>query len=112
MRKDEIDDADDTHHKKRFPDSFFIDLVFTTAQEEEEEEEDEIKKTSSSISSSKGSNMNRIETEKMGWLIKKGGFVKNWKRRWFVLRLNKLSYFGKPGDPSPLGIIDLSVSSQ
>jgi hypothetical protein len=43
----------------------------------------------------------------MGWLYKMGGFVKNWKRRWFVAREGTLTYFHKASDPTPLGSVDL-----
>lgn len=34
---------------------------------------------------------------KEGWMTKQGGFIKTWKRRWFVLRGTTLAYFVKPG---------------
>lgn len=43
----------------------------------------------------------------MGWLLKQGGFVKNWKRRWFVAREGTLTYFARANDPTPLGSVDL-----
>lgn len=43
----------------------------------------------------------------MGWLYKQGGFVKNWKKRWFVAREGKLMYFYGASDPTPLGVVDL-----
>lgn len=43
----------------------------------------------------------------MGWLYKMGGFVKNWKHRWFVAREGKLTYFHGTNDPTPLGSVDL-----
>ena len=29
---------------------------------------------------------------KEGWLVKQGGSYKNWKKRWFILRSNCLTY--------------------
>jgi hypothetical protein len=29
----------------------------------------------------------------VGWLTKQGGFIKNWKKRWFVLQGTKLHYY-------------------
>lgn len=43
----------------------------------------------------------------MGWLYKQGGFVKNWKKRWFVAREGKIMYFHGASDPTPLGTVDL-----
>lgn len=45
--------------------------------------------------------------EKKGWLLKRGGRIKTWKRRWFVLNDNCLYYFKHPKDKQPLGIIPL-----
>eukprot|EP01117_Protostelium_nocturnum_P009883 TRINITY_DN3520_c0_g1_i2.p1 TRINITY_DN3520_c0_g1~~TRINITY_DN3520_c0_g1_i2.p1 ORF type:complete len:535 (+),score=143.33 TRINITY_DN3520_c0_g1_i2:333-1937(+) len=45
--------------------------------------------------------------EKGGWLTKRGHKVKNWKRRWFVLKDPNLSYYNKPRDTIPLGVIVL-----
>eukprot|EP01103_Thecamoeba_quadrilineata_P021343 TRINITY_DN977_c0_g1_i1.p1 TRINITY_DN977_c0_g1~~TRINITY_DN977_c0_g1_i1.p1 ORF type:complete len:895 (-),score=201.43 TRINITY_DN977_c0_g1_i1:21-2705(-) len=45
--------------------------------------------------------------EKKGWLIKQGGKIKTWKRRWFVLSRNCLFYFKNENDPEPCGIIPL-----
>ncbi|XP_061438779.1 cytohesin-4 isoform X2 [Rhineura floridana] len=42
-----------------------------------------------------------------GWLLKLGGRVKTWKRRWFILTDNCLYYFGYTTDKEPLGIIPL-----
>lgn len=42
-----------------------------------------------------------------GWLYKQGGFVKNWKKRWFVAREGKIMYFHGASDPTPLGTVDL-----
>jgi hypothetical protein len=33
---------------------------------------------------------------KGGWLTKRGHKIKNWKRRWFVLRGNTLNYYKAP----------------
>eukprot|EP00742_Colponemidia_sp_Colp-10_P000606 GILJ01000662.1.p1 GENE.GILJ01000662.1~~GILJ01000662.1.p1 ORF type:complete len:128 (-),score=12.14 GILJ01000662.1:137-520(-) len=45
--------------------------------------------------------------QKEGYLTKQGGFVKNWKRRYFVLRDNVITYFKTPTSTSPQGIIPL-----
>nr|XP_028603467.1 cytohesin-4 isoform X1 [Podarcis muralis] len=42
-----------------------------------------------------------------GWLLKLGGRVKTWKRRWFILTDNCLYYFEYTTDKEPLGIIPL-----
>jgi len=43
---------------------------------------------------------------KEGWLIKQGGQIKTWKRRYFILKGGTLSYHKKNGD-SPKGVIPL-----
>jgi hypothetical protein len=45
--------------------------------------------------------------EKGGWLTKQGHKVKNWKRRWFVLKDPTLAYYVKPRDTTPAGVIIL-----
>ncbi|PRP87367.1 hypothetical protein PROFUN_01629 [Planoprotostelium fungivorum] len=45
--------------------------------------------------------------EKGGWLTKRGHKVRNWKRRWFVLKDPNLSYYTKPRDTIPNGFIVL-----
>ena len=42
---------------------------------------------------------------KSGWLTKKGHQVKNWKRRWFVLKDATLSYYKSPKHTTPAGAI-------
>ncbi|XP_028934303.1 cytohesin-4 isoform X3 [Ornithorhynchus anatinus] len=42
-----------------------------------------------------------------GWLLKLGGRVKTWKRRWFILTDNCLYYFEFTTDKEPRGIIPL-----
>lgn len=42
-----------------------------------------------------------------GYLMKQGGKVKSWKKRWFVLDGNCLFYFNSSSDKDPLGIIPL-----
>lgn len=45
---------------------------------------------------------------KEGWLTKQGGRVKNWKRRWFVLKDNRLYYYKRPNDVNAQGFIPLT----
>lgn len=48
-----------------------------------------------------------MAVEKSGYLIKQGHRVKNWKRRWFVLKGNTLSYFKSPRSIKPNGVINV-----
>ncbi|KAL4647806.1 cytohesin-3-like [Arapaima gigas] len=45
--------------------------------------------------------------DREGWLMKLGGRVKTWKRRWFILTDNCLYYFEYTTDKEPRGIIPL-----
>ncbi|KAM4597874.1 cytohesin-2 [Polymixia lowei] len=45
--------------------------------------------------------------DREGWLLKMGGRVKTWKRRWFILTDNCLYYFQYTTDKDPIGIIPL-----
>jgi len=44
------------------------------------------------------------DIQKEGFLVKQGGVVKSWKRRWFVLKDN-LYYYRKRGDKQPIRAI-------
>lgn len=46
-----------------------------------------------------------------GWLYKEGGSVKSWKKRWFVLKKNKLSYYTDTDCKDLKGSIALSVAT-
>jgi hypothetical protein len=46
--------------------------------------------------------------EKAGYLTKQGAIVKNWKRRWFVLRDTSLNYYRSKEDPESAGVIELA----
>ncbi|KAN0024005.1 hypothetical protein ACTFIV_008398 [Dictyostelium citrinum] len=43
-----------------------------------------------------------------GYLFKKGHNFKSWRRRWFVLKDNILSYYKSPKDTAPAGIIPIN----
>lgn len=45
--------------------------------------------------------------ERSGWLVKEGGHMKSWKKRWFTLANNCLYYFENEGDDKPKGTIPL-----
>ncbi|XP_020508359.1 cytohesin-4 isoform X2 [Labrus bergylta] len=45
--------------------------------------------------------------DREGWLLKNGGQVKTWKRRWFILTDSCLYYFRYTTDKDPIGIIPL-----
>jgi hypothetical protein len=50
------------------------------------------------------------EVTRTGWLYKQGEKVKNWKKRWFVLKDNKLTYYSSKTDKQPKGSIALSLA--
>lgn len=49
---------------------------------------------------------------KDGFLTKRGGSIKTWKKRWFVLKDGKLYYFKGKSDATPQGTIVLEQKSQ
>ncbi|XP_067421523.1 pleckstrin homology domain-containing family H member 2 [Emydura macquarii macquarii] len=84
------------------PDAYSTDTDYS-------EPEQKLPKTCSS-SSDNGKNE---PLEKSGYLLKMGGKVKTWKRRWFVLKAGELLYYKSPSDviQKPQGQIELSISS-
>ena len=44
---------------------------------------------------------------KSGWLIKQGGVVKNWLRRWFTIKGNYMYYYTNKDEKKLLGAIPL-----
>jgi hypothetical protein len=48
--------------------------------------------------------------DKAGYLTKQGGFVRSWKKRWFVLKGDSLYYFASPQSEETLGSIALEGS--
>uniref|UniRef100_A0A8C8RQS6 Pleckstrin homology domain-containing family H member 2 n=1 Tax=Pelusios castaneus TaxID=367368 RepID=A0A8C8RQS6_9SAUR len=84
------------------PDAYSTDTDYS-------EPEQKLPKTCSS-SSDNGKNE---PLEKSGYLLKMGGKVKTWKRRWFVLKGGELLYYKSPSDviQKPQGQIELSISS-
>jgi len=51
-------------------------------------------------------------SDKEGYLVKRGSFVKNWKRRWFVLKENILFYYKTPQDIQPKGQLPLTADCE
>lgn len=52
---------------------------------------------------------NVTPTIKKGYLTKQGGFVPSWKRRWFILKKDALSYYANELDVVPLGTANLQL---
>nr|XP_023660152.1 pleckstrin homology domain-containing family H member 2 isoform X1 [Paramormyrops kingsleyae]XP_023660153.1 pleckstrin homology domain-containing family H member 2 isoform X1 [Paramormyrops kingsleyae] len=83
--------------------------AYSATDTECSEPEQKLPKTCSS-----SSDHSRSEAlEKAGYLLKMGGRVKTWKRRWFVLKAGELLYYKSPSDVirRPQGQIELSASS-
>lgn len=85
------------------PDAYSTDTDYS-------EPEQKLPKTCS-LSSDNGKNE---PLEKSGYLLKMGGKVKIWKRRWFVLKGGELLYYKSPSDVirKPQGQIELYASSR
>ena len=49
----------------------------------------------------------KVSGERAGWLSKRGGGVKPWKRRWFVLKGAQLMYFNSPHSGTASGRVPL-----
>ncbi|CAH2254780.1 pleckstrin homology domain-containing family H member 2 [Pelobates cultripes] len=84
------------------PDAYSIDSEFS-------EPEQKLPKTCSSSTDNGKNEM----LEKSGYLLKMGGKIKTWKRRWFVLKAGELLYYKSPSDVirKPQGQIELNSSS-
>lgn len=84
------------------PDAYSIDSEFS-------EPEQKLPKT---CSSSSDNGKNEL-LEKSGYLLKMGGKLKTWKRRWFVLKGGELLYYKSPSDVirKPQGQIELNSTS-
>jgi len=48
---------------------------------------------------------------KEGWIMKQGGVIKTWKKRWFILNGSSISYYEKKGSKE-IGRIDLKIASE
>ncbi|KAJ7341144.1 hypothetical protein JRQ81_004927 [Phrynocephalus forsythii] len=85
------------------PDAYSTDTDYS-------EPEQKLPKTCSSSSD----NGKSEPLEKSGYLLKMGGKIKTWKRRWFVLKGGELLYYKSPSDVirKPQGQIELSASSR
>lgn len=70
-----------------------------------------VSKVVESFISTKADGAAEVVDRRAGYLDKKGGSKggrKNWTKRWFVLRQNKLIYYKRPNESKPRGDIDLS----
>ncbi len=62
------------------------------------------------LGSSSGLQSLKVSGEKSGWLSKRGGGVKAWKRRWFVLKGAQLMYFTSPQACTASGRIPIEAT--
>jgi len=53
-----------------------------------------------------------IQPEREGFLVKQGGVVKNWKKRWFVLKGKTLYYFNTRQDSVQAGQMHLNAECE
>jgi cytohesin len=79
------------------PEAFLSDIYDTIAREEIKMEE----------SNNEAASYTFFSPEREGYLVKQGGRVKTWKKRWFILTGNCLYYFKDQIDTTPCGIIPL-----
>ncbi|TMW56165.1 hypothetical protein Poli38472_008813 [Pythium oligandrum] len=128
-------EVDEAHDNARFPLNFCLDCSFGPAEDENEDEDDAIVNEAVDEIVDLASNASTIVAEPRrrvtvsheprqrspvrapvvspvagptrGWLFKQGGFVRNWKKRWFVARDGQLTYYTNVSDPTPLGVVDL-----
>jgi phosphatidylinositol-3,4,5-trisphosphate 3-phosphatase/dual-specificity protein phosphatase PTEN len=95
-----------------------LDTLPDMKEEEDEGEDEDHRERGSTNMSSMGQHMmgDVLSRHREGWMNKKGGSRRNWKRRWFVLQVVDdgegaecpiLCYYETPSDTNPLGQIDL-----
>lgn len=123
MHRDEIDDIGTS---ARFPSTFHVDCEMEPLDDTADASAVVMNRSSSVRASGPSRNALPVDSSQkqlpktgssaqlqtapppiMGWLYKQGGFVKNWKKRWFVARDGKIMYFHGASDPTPLGTVDL-----
>jgi len=97
LRKKDVDSASKSN---KFSDEHFSLELFFDDKNDKKLEENQNK-------NQKVDDIKDIVT--MGWLDKEGGWVKSWKRRYFVLHCGFLRYFEHPESPICLKEIDLSL---
>jgi serine/threonine protein kinase len=52
-----------------------------------------------------------MTAEKVGYMMKEGGSIKTWKKRWFVLKDGELSYYKSDKDKEVTGVITLDSAT-
>ncbi|KAF1330859.1 Phosphatidylinositol-3,4,5-trisphosphate 3-phosphatase, partial [Globisporangium splendens] len=125
MHREEIDEVGTS---ERFPLTFYVDCQMEMLTEESDRNSDGMTNNGSTRSNPtqeiyhpdhppmppknlvKHASVPHLRADEppiMGWLYKQGGFVKNWKKRWFVAREGKIMYYHGASDPTPLGTVDL-----
>ncbi|ETW03685.1 hypothetical protein, variant [Aphanomyces invadans] len=94
LTKADIDDASDN---KRFPDHFTIECEFEEVHQQQSHPQHlQMLPNPDMVSLRQLMPHDVREKEqfiKRGWLMKQGGFVQNWKRRWCVAKDGKLTYY-------------------
>uniref|UniRef100_A0A8D1AW76 Cytohesin 4 n=2 Tax=Sus scrofa TaxID=9823 RepID=A0A8D1AW76_PIG len=87
----------------------WLPVVFLITSTQPQNLFDSIKNEPFSIPEDDGNDLTHtfFNPDREGWLLKLGGRVKTWKRRWFILTDSCLYYFEFTTDKEPRGIIPL-----
>eukprot|EP01100_Stratorugosa_tubuloviscum_P014786 TRINITY_DN8096_c0_g1_i1.p1 TRINITY_DN8096_c0_g1~~TRINITY_DN8096_c0_g1_i1.p1 ORF type:complete len:223 (+),score=78.24 TRINITY_DN8096_c0_g1_i1:47-670(+) len=82
-------------------------MALNNSKNEEYRLNNQIRTRSNSILPITSTLITKSKADKEGYLVKQGGVVRSWKRRWFSLHADQLFYYKTRADEYPKGVIKI-----